>query len=74
MSNADLLDPMDGIVLRVLCNGKALVEFPAGNTAVCHPAGRLRLHRIQLMVGDRVTVQLSPYHLTHGRITYRHRN
>lgn len=49
------------------------VELDAGKTVLVTMGGRLRRNRIKVMNGDRVTVELSPYDLTKGRITYRHR-
>jgi translation initiation factor IF-1 len=62
--------------------GTAVEKFPSGvfsvqldqdHTILAHLAGRLRRSRIRVLAGDRVTVELSPYDLTKGRITYRHR-
>jgi translation initiation factor IF-1 len=49
------------------------VELDAGKTVLAAMAGRLRRNRIKIMNGDRVTLELSPYDLTRGRITYRHK-
>ncbi len=64
--------------------GKVLEKFPSGlfsvqldhdenHTVLAHLAGKLRRHRIRVLPGDRVTLEMSPYDLTKGRITYRHK-
>ena len=53
--------------------GMFSVELDAGKTVLAAMAGRLRRNRIKIMNGDRVTLELSPYDLTRGRITYRHK-
>jgi len=49
------------------------VELDNGHVVLAHIAGRLRRHRIRILPGDRVDIELSPYDLTKGRIVYRHR-
>jgi translation initiation factor IF-1 len=62
-----------GIVTHNLSNGKFRVKLDNGVQVIAHLAGKIRQNRIKIIVGDRVTVELSPYDLTKGRIVYRHR-
>ena len=62
-----------GKVVEKFKAGMFSVELDAGNTVLAAMAGRLRRNRIKIMNGDRVTLELSPYDLTRGRITYRHK-
>jgi translation initiation factor IF-1 len=61
----------EGKVLEPLPNAMFRVELPNGHKLLCHISGKMRMHYIKILPGDRVTVQLSPYDLTRGRITYR---
>ncbi len=60
-----------GIVVETLPNANFRVKLEDGNEALCHLAGKLRLYRIKILVGDKVTVELSPYDQKRGRIIYR---
>ena len=62
-----------GKVVEKFKAGMFSVELDAGKTVLAAMAGRLRRNRIKIMNGDRVTLELSPYDLTRGRITYRHK-
>jgi translation initiation factor IF-1 len=62
---------VEGKVLEALPNAMFRVELAAGHTVLAHISGKLRLHFIRILPGDRVTVELSPYDLTRGRIVYR---
>ena len=62
-----------GTVVEKFPSGIFNVQLDQDHTVRAHLAGRLRRSRIRVLTGDRVTVELSPYHLTKGRITYRHR-
>jgi translation initiation factor IF-1 len=64
---------MEGVVTDVFAGGNFKVETDAGAEIRAQLAGRLRKNRIRVLLGDRVTVRLSPYDLTHGLITYRHK-
>ena len=64
---------LDGIVREVLPGQKFRVEVANGHIVLAYAAGKLSKFKIRVMVGDRVTMHLSPYDLTKGRITYRHR-
>jgi translation initiation factor IF-1 len=62
---------VEGKVLEALPNAMFKVELTTGHVILAHISGKLRLHFIRILPGDRVTVELSPYDLTRGRITYR---
>ena len=58
-------------VIEPLPNGMFRVELPDGHRVLGHISGKMRQHYIRVLIGDRVLVELSPYDLTRGRITYR---
>ncbi len=58
-------------VMEPLPNGMFRVELPNGYRVLAHISGKMRQHYIRVLIGDRVLVELSPYDLTRGRITYR---
>ncbi len=62
-----------GKVIEKFKAGMFSIELDLGKTVLATMAGRLRRNRIRIMNGDRVSLELSPYDLTKGRITYRHR-
>ncbi|MBQ7501655.1 translation initiation factor IF-1 [bacterium] len=62
---------MDGRVLQAFPNARFEVELENGHKVLAHIAGKLRKNFIRILPGDRVTVEMSPYDLTKGRITYR---
>lgn len=62
-----------GKVVEKFKAGMFAIELEAGSTVLAAMAGKLRRNRIKIMNGDRVTLELSPYDLTRGRITYRHK-
>jgi translation initiation factor IF-1 len=64
---------MEGIVTQNLSNGKFRLKLENGVEVIGHLSGKIRQNRIKIVVGDKVTVELSPYDLTKGRITYRQR-
>jgi len=64
---------MEGTVVETLPNTMFRVELDNGHVVTAHISGRMRKHYIRILTGDRVTVQLTPYDLTKGRITYRSR-
>ena len=66
----DLID-MEGTIEEVYPGGTFLVETEHGHKVQAHLAGKLRRYRIRVVLGDKVTVAVSPYDLTKGRITYR---
>ncbi|MCL5264315.1 MAG: translation initiation factor IF-1 [Chloroflexi bacterium] len=62
---------VEGRVVEALPNAMFRVELSTGHKILAHISGKLRLNFIKILPGDRVTVELSPYDLTRGRITYR---
>ena len=64
---------VEGPVIEPLPNAMFRVELENGHKVLAHISGKMRMHFIRILPGDKVTVQLSPYDLTRGRITYRKR-
>ena len=64
---------LEGTVAEPLPNAMFRVELDNGNKVLAHVSGKMRMHFIRILSGDRVTVELSPYDLTRGRITHRKR-
>ena len=62
---------VQGTVLETLPNAMFRVEIENGHKILAHISGKMRMHFIKILPGDKVTVELSPYDLTRGRITYR---
>ena len=62
---------VDGTVLETLPNAMFKVELENKHQVLAHISGKMRMHFIKILPGDKVTVELSPYDLTRGRITYR---
>jgi translation initiation factor IF-1 len=62
---------VEGTVVEPLPNGMFRVELANGHKVLAHISGKIRLHYIRILSGDKVLVELSPYDLTRGRITYR---
>ncbi|MCX5911616.1 MAG: translation initiation factor IF-1 [Deltaproteobacteria bacterium] len=62
---------VEGRVVETLPNAMFRVELDKGHRVLAHISGKMRLHFIKILPGDRVTVELSPYDLTRGRIVYR---
>ena len=71
MPKSDVFE-MEGIVVEVLPNTVFKVKLTAnGQIITAHVSGKIRMHTIRILPGDKVTVEISPYVLTRGRITYR---
>ena len=64
---------IEGVVVETLPNTKFIVELINGHKITAYISGRLRDNNIRILLGDKVTVEMSPYDLTKGRITYRAR-
>lgn len=62
---------VEGTVIEPLPNAKFQVELENGHKVLAHVSGKIRMNFIKILPGDRVTVELSPYDLSRGRITYR---
>lgn len=72
MAKEDAIE-LDGIVSEVLPNTTFRVALPNGHQVLATMAGKMRRFRIRVLAGDRVTLAVSPYDLTRGRITFRHK-
>ncbi len=64
---------VDGTIIETLPNAAFRVELENGHRVLAHISGKMRMHFIRILPGDKVTVELSPYDLTRGRITYRYK-
>ena len=64
---------VEGTILEPLPNAMFRVELENGHKVLAHISGKMRMHFIRILSGDRVKVQLSPYDLTRGRINYRYK-
>lgn len=72
MSKAGVLK-QDGIIIESLSNAMFRVQLENGHEIICHISGKMRMHYIKILPGDKVSVEMSPYDLTKGRITYRYK-
>ncbi len=72
MSKEDLLE-FEGTILELLPNATFRVQLENGHMVLAHTSGRMRKNRIRVLAGDKVTVEMTPYDLTKGRITFRHK-
>jgi len=70
MSKDDVIE-VEGVVVEALPNAMFQVELKNGHKVLAHISGKLRMNFIRILPGDRVTLELSPYDLTRGRITWR---
>lgn len=70
MSKEDIIE-VQGTVAETLPNAMFRVQLENGHRILAHISGKMRMHFIRILPGDKVTVQMSPYDLTKGRITYR---
>ncbi len=70
MAKKDMIQ-VEGVVTEALPNAMFRVQLDSGHTVLAHVSGKMRLHWIKILPGDRVTVELSPYDLNRGRIVYR---
>ena len=73
MAKDDVIE-LEGTVVEALPKAKFQVELPNGHKILAHISGKLRMNFIRIYPGDKVTVELSPYDLTRGRITWRSKN
>ena len=72
MSKEELLE-FAGVVVEKLPNAMFRVQLENGHEILAHTAGKMRKFRIRVMVGDKVNIEMTPYDLTKGRITFRHK-
>ncbi len=70
MANKDVIE-IEGTVIETLPNAMFKVELDNDHEILAHISGKIRMNYIRILPGDRVTVEMSPYDLTRGRITYR---
>lgn len=73
MANKEKLE-VEGTVTELLPNTQFKVELDNGHKVLAYLSGRMRKYYIRILLGDRVRVEMTPYDLTRGRITYRYRN
>jgi translation initiation factor IF-1 len=71
MAKEELLE-MNGMVAEVLPDSRYRVTLDNGHKLIAYSAGKMRKHHIRIIAGDKVSLELSPYDLTKGRITFRH--
>ena len=64
----------DGVITEALSNAMFRVELENGHVITAHISGKMRMHYIKILPGDKVRVDMSPYDLTKGRITFRYKN
>ncbi|BFN37666.1 TPA: translation initiation factor IF-1 [Candidatus Marinimicrobia bacterium] len=64
---------VDGTILETLPNASFRVELENGHEVLAHISGKMRMHFIKILPGDKVTLELSPYDLSRGRIVYRYK-
>lgn len=64
---------LDGTIIESLSNAMFRVELENGNMVLAHISGKMRMHYIKILTGDKVKLEMSPYDLTKGRITYRYK-
>ena len=72
MAKDDVIE-IDGIVKEALPNATFRVELENGHVILCHIAGRMRMNYIKILQGDKVKIDLTPYSLDKGRITFRYK-
>ena len=72
MAKQDVIE-IEGIVVDTLPNAQFKVKLQNGHEILAHVSGKIRMHYIRILPGDKVTVEISPYDLTRGRITFRHK-
>jgi len=63
----------DGIIIEALSNAMFRVELENGHVITAHISGKMRMHYIKILTGDKVRLEMSPYDLTKGRITFRYK-
>ena len=73
MSEKEDLMSFEGLVTEILPNAMYRVKLDNEHVILAHSSGKMRKNRIRILEGDRVTVEMTPYDLTKGRITFRHK-
>lgn len=72
MSKQNVIE-LDGTILEALSNAMFKVELENGHQIIAHISGKMRMHYIKILPGDKVKVEMSPYDLTKGRISFRYK-
>ncbi len=73
MAKEEMLE-FEGIVIEVLPDARCRVELDNGHEVIAYTSGRMKKNRIRILAGDKVTVEMTPYDLTKGRINFRHKD
>ena len=73
MAKEDLIE-LDGTILERLPEGRFRINLDNGHETLAYTSGKMKKHHIRMLVGDRVTVEMTPYDLTKGRISFRHKD
>jgi translation initiation factor IF-1 len=73
LAKEDLVE-FDGVVSEVLPDARFRVHLESGHEVLAYTSGRMKKNRIRILAGDRVTVEMTPYDLTKGRINFRHKD
>ena len=73
MAKEELVE-LEGVVSEVLPNTSFRVTLQNGSNVMAYASGKMRRHRIRILAGDRVTLEMSPYDLSRGRINFRHKD
>ena len=73
MAKEEMIE-MEGVVNEVLPDTRFRVELNNGHVIMAYMAGKMRKHRIRILAGDKVSIELTPYDLSKGRITFRHKD
>jgi translation initiation factor IF-1 len=73
MAKEDMIE-MEGLVNEVLPDTRFRVTLDNGHNIIAYMAGKMRKHRIRILAGDKVSIELTPYDLSKGRITFRHKD
>lgn len=63
----------EGVIIEALSNAMFRVELDSGHVIIAHISGKMRMHYIRILPGDKVRVEMSPYDLTKGRISFRYK-
>ena len=72
MAKQDAIE-VDGTITEALSNAMFRVQLESGHVIIAHISGKMRMHYIKILPGDRVKVEMSPYDLTRGRISFRYK-
>jgi len=73
MAKEEMIE-MEGMVNEVMPDTRFRVELTNGHPIIAHMSGRMRKHRIRILAGDKVSIEMTPYDLSKGRITFRHKD